>query len=68
MIPFVWLAAIPLQLAAFLLRALVFQYIDMTSIAAYLKLYRAHSSRLPADGVNDAKLSAWPPPADLTNG
>ena len=68
LIPFVWLAAIPLQLAAFLLRALVFQYIDMTSIAAYLKLYRAHSSRLAPDGVNDAPLSAWPPPADLTNG
>lgn len=68
LIPFVWLAAIPLQLAAFLLRALVFQYIDMTSIAAYLKLYRAHSSRLAADGINDASLTAWPPPADLTNG
>ena len=67
LIPFVWLAAIPLQLVAFLLRALVFQYIDMTSIAAYLKLYRAHSSRLAADGVNDAPLSAWPPPVDLTN-
>jgi hypothetical protein len=67
LIPFVWLAAIPLQLAAFLLRALVFQYIDMTSIAAYLKLYRAHSNRLAPDGVNDAPLSAWPPPADLTN-
>ena len=68
LIPFVWLAAIPLQLAAFLLRALVFQYIDMTSIAAYLKLYRAHRSRLAADGVNGAPLAAWPPPADLTNG
>lgn len=68
LIPFVWLAAIPLQLAAFLLRALVFQYIDMTSIAAYLKLYRAHSSRLAADGVNGAPLTAWPPPADLPNG
>jgi hypothetical protein len=67
-IPFVWLAAIPLQLAAFLLRALVFQYIDMTSIAAYLKLYRTHSSRLASDGVDRAPLPAWPPPADLPNG
>ena len=67
LIPFVWLAAIPLQLAAFLLRALVFQYIDMTSIAAYLKLYRSHSNRLAADGVSGAAVSAWPPPADLPN-
>jgi hypothetical protein len=41
LVPFVWLAAIPLQLIAFLLRALVFQYIDLTSIAAYAALYRA---------------------------
>jgi hypothetical protein len=68
LIPFVWLAAIPLQLVAFVLRALVFQYIDMTSIGAYLKLYRAHSSRLAADGISGEPLAAWPPPADLTNG
>jgi hypothetical protein len=67
LIPFVWLAAIPLQLAAFLLRALVFQYIDMTSIAAYLKLYRTHSSRSAADDVSGAHVSAWPPPANLTH-
>jgi len=67
LIPFVWLAAIPLQLAAFLLRALVFQYIDITSIAAYLGLYRAHSNRLAADGVSGVTVPAWPPPADLTN-
>jgi len=67
LIPFVWLAAIPLQLAAFLLRALVFQYIDITSIAAYLGLYRAHSNRLAADGVSGVAVPAWPPPADLTN-
>ena len=67
LLPFVWLAAIPLQLAAFLLRALVFQYIDMTSIAAYLKLYRTHSNRLAPDGLSGAPVSAWPPPADLPN-
>jgi hypothetical protein len=67
LLPFVWLAAIPLQLAAFLLRALVFQYIDITSIAAYLQLYRAHSHREAAAGVRGAPVPAWPPPADLTN-
>lgn len=40
-VPFVGLAALPLQLLAWLLRGLVFQYIGLTSIGAYLKLYRA---------------------------
>jgi hypothetical protein len=40
LIPVVWLAAVPLQLLAFLLRAVVFQYIGLASIGAYLKLYR----------------------------
>lgn len=39
-VPFLWLVVVPLQLAAWLLRALVFQYIGMASIGAYLKLYR----------------------------
>jgi hypothetical protein len=39
-VPFLWLVVVPLQLLAWLLRALVFQYIGMASIGAYLKLYR----------------------------
>ena len=31
---------LPLQLVAWLLRGLVFQYIGLTSVGAYLKLYR----------------------------
>jgi len=45
LVPFAWLAAIPLQLLAFLLRALVFEYIDLTSIAAYAALYRSFTAR-----------------------
>jgi len=63
-IPFMWLAAIPLQLIAFLLRALVFQYIDLASIATYLKLYREHSRGLAAEGT-PAGVAVWPPPADV---
>jgi hypothetical protein len=42
-VPFFWLAALPLNLLAWLLRALVFQYLGLASIGAYLKLYRGFS-------------------------
>jgi hypothetical protein len=40
-VPFLGLAALPLQLLAWLLRGLVFQYLGLTSVGAYLKLYRS---------------------------
>jgi hypothetical protein len=40
---------LPLQLGAWLFRGLVFQYVGLSSIGAYLKLYRATSAT--ADGV-----------------
>lgn len=40
-VPFVGLAALPLQLLAWLLRGLVFQYLGLTSVGAYLQLYRS---------------------------
>ena len=43
-VPFFGLAALPLQLAAWLFRAFVFQYIGLASIGAYLRLYREFSS------------------------
>lgn len=43
-VPFFGLAALPLQLLAWLLRGLVFQYLGLTSVGAYLKLYRGFSS------------------------
>jgi hypothetical protein len=47
-VPFFGLAVLPLQLAAWLLRSLVFQYIGLTSIGAYLKLYRSFSNTVAA--------------------
>lgn len=38
--PFLGLAVLPLQLVAWVVRALVFQYIGLASAGAYLKLYR----------------------------
>jgi hypothetical protein len=64
LVPLVGLAAIPLQLIAFLLRALVFQYIDLTSIAAYASLYRGFSART-ADAVSHAPVPALAPPGPM---
>jgi hypothetical protein len=45
-VPVFGLAVLPLQLAAWLLRGIVFQYLGLTSIGAYLRLYRHHRARL----------------------
>ena len=44
-VPLVGLAVFPLQIAALLLRGLVFEYIGLTALGAYLTLYRKWSAR-----------------------
>lgn len=39
-VPFVGLAALPLQVAAWMVRGLVFQFLGLTALAAYVQLYR----------------------------
>jgi hypothetical protein len=39
-VPFVGLAALPLQVAAWMVRGLVFQFLGLTALVAYLRLYR----------------------------
>jgi hypothetical protein len=41
-VPLVGLAVFPLQIAAWLIRGLVFEYIGLTALGAYLTLYRDH--------------------------
>jgi hypothetical protein len=48
-VPLLGLTVLPLQLAAWLFRGMVFQYVGLSSIGAYLKLYRAAFAT--ADGV-----------------
>ena len=48
-VPFVGLTVLPLQLLAWLLRGLVFQYLGLTSAGAYLFLYDAPAE--PAEGA-----------------
>jgi hypothetical protein len=44
--PFLGLAVLPLQLLAWMLRQIVFQFIGLSSVVSYLKLYRDFSSRV----------------------
>jgi len=48
-IPLFGLTVLPLQLLAWMLRDLVFQYIGLSSIAAYVTLYRDHARTSLAD-------------------
>jgi len=44
-VPLVGLAVFPLQLAALLVRGLVFEYLGLTALGAYVTLYVGHASR-----------------------
>jgi hypothetical protein len=44
-VPLVGLAVFPLQAAAWLVRGLVFQFLGLTALTAYLSLYREHRAR-----------------------
>ena len=45
-VPFVGLAAMPLQMFAWLVRGVVFQFVGLTGVATYLRLHR--TLQLPA--------------------
>ncbi len=65
-VPFVGLAALPLQLAAWLLRVLVFQYIGLASTSTYLRLYRAYSN--PSEGRLKPATTYEPPSLQMGSG
>jgi hypothetical protein len=44
-VPLVGLAVFPLQIGALLVRGIVFQYIGLTALGAYVTLYRRHAER-----------------------
>ncbi len=50
-VPLAGLVVLPLQLGAWLLRNLVFQFLGLTASSAYLSLYRAFSGDVAATGV-----------------
>ncbi len=54
--PFVGLAALPLQVFAWLVRGVVFQFVGLTGVATYLRMHFAlQSARVevhtPSDGL-----------------
>jgi len=50
-VPLVGLAVFPLQIAALLLRGLIFEYIGLTALGAYVTLYHRHSGVRTASTV-----------------
>lgn len=60
-IPFVGLAVVPLQLFALLLRGVLFEYIALTALGAYVSLYRRGGVAVadPAVERRAGPLSAW---------
>jgi hypothetical protein len=63
-IPLVGLAVFPLQIVALLLRGLVFEYIGLTALGAYVTLYRRRASQLGSAALEGAPVNSG---ARLTN-
>ncbi len=59
-VPLVGLAVVPIQIAALLVRGLVFEYIGLTAMGAYITLYRRFAERAT---VMEAVTSAATRPA-----
>ena len=61
-IPFIGLAVVPLQLFALLLRGVLFEYIALTALGAYVTLYRLDSVTVDKPAAVKSRpgpLSAW---------
>jgi hypothetical protein len=62
-VPLIGIAVFPLQLAALLLRGLVFEYLGLTALGAYVTLYVNHSVRRAASLQPSAVVTAVERPA-----
>ena len=60
-VPLVGLAVIPLQLLAWLFRGLVFQYLGLSALTAYLNLYRRHTA---PEAVPAPSMDTGPVPSE----
>jgi hypothetical protein len=54
-VPFVAVAVMPLQIAAWLVRGAVFQYLALTALGAYLTQYRHYQGRIGLTAVPDSR-------------
>lgn len=60
-VPFVGLAMVPLQLGAWLLRGIAFEYLGLTALGAYLTQYRYYQHSLATVRVPDAATDVTGP-------
>jgi hypothetical protein len=56
-VPLVGLAVFPLQIAALMLRGLVFEYLGLTAVGAYVTLYAGHAARR-AEAVKTSPMTS----------
>ena len=56
-VPFIGLTVLPLQLLAWVLRGLVFQFIALASVGAYLRIYRTESAEAVVHPLAPVKVS-----------
>ena len=56
-VPFIGLTVLPLQLLAWVLRGLVFQFIALASVGAYLRIYRMESAETVVHPLAPVKVS-----------
>ena len=56
-VPLVGLAVLPLQLAAWLVRGVVFEYLALAALGAYLSHYRWYHAAAPPGDVPDIRLA-----------
>ena len=59
-VPFIGLAALPLQLLAWLVRGIVFQFVGLTGLVTYLRLYRTVEVEAPALDRHTAGIQEIP--------
>ena len=56
-VPFFGLAVLPLQIFAWLMRGVVFQYLGLTAVGAYLRLYRNYAARPASHSIRELASS-----------
>lgn len=61
-VPFVGLAVLPLQLLAWIFRGIVFQFLGLASVGAYVHLYRSRLGHDPGTVVHDRARHLEPNP------
>jgi hypothetical protein len=60
-LPFIGLAMVPLQLAAWLLRGIAFEYLALTALGAYLTQYRYYLHSFATLHAHDAETDVTDP-------